>query len=373
MIPGLRRHTRGGWTVRLSGEDHYFPEAATEAEARRWYDGMVARWLAGGRKPLGTPRGRKDGVLTVRGLVERYREHADIYYLKERERGRRERTSAWRRAVGAAERLERTFGDMAAADFTRAEFKAVRNTWTAGTNDRGVRNSRETVNKMGDCVRACFAWGAAEGLVPAVVLAEIDLVGHLPRGRCGLDDRPAVPPAPEDAVEAVLAVAEPPLAAMIRLQRWTGMRPGEVCGLRRKHLAMEGEVWRYDVPASVNKSEHTGRGRVVWIGPRARAVLVPYLDRQPAAGGGLFFSSRGRPFTPAAYRDAVAVRCRRAGVAHWHPNQLRHSAATEIARAEAMRGLDAAMRSLGHSQSAVTRRYVEDRGDVERRIAEAMG
>lgn len=373
MIPGLRKHSRGQWTVELSKEHHYFPKTATEAEARQWYDGLVARWLAGGRKPLGTPRARKTGVLTVRTLTERYLDHARVYYLKERGRGRKEATSSLRRVKLAIEALVRLYGDTAAEDFTRAEFKTVRGVWETSVNRHGRRNTRVTVNMMADTVRGCFLWGAREGIVPAVVMTEIDIVGHLPRGRCGLDDPDPIPPAPEDAVEAVLAIAEPPLAAMIRIQRLTGMRPGEICGLRKKHLVMEGTVWRYNVPASVNKTVHRGKTRTVWIGPQAQAILTPYLERQPAKDGPLFFGTRGKPFGTMAYYDAVARRCRKANVAHWHPNQLRHSAATEIARAEAMRGLDAAMKSLGHSQNDVTRRYVEDQGAVERRIAETMG
>ena len=134
MIPGLRKHTRGEWTVRLSKEDHYFPETATEAEANQWYDGLVARWLAGGRKPLGTPRARKAGVLTVRTLVERYRAHVEVYYVKERERGRKELTSFGRRTMIAVTALDRLYGDLPVDQFTRVEFKTVRGVWEQGVN-----------------------------------------------------------------------------------------------------------------------------------------------------------------------------------------------------------------------------------------------
>jgi site-specific recombinase XerC len=41
---------------------------------------------------------------------------------------------------------------------------------------------------------------------------------------------------------------------------------------------------------------------------------------------------------------------------HWHPNQLRHSAATKIRR---QFGLEAAQVILGHSKADVTQIYAE--------------
>ncbi|MEO0531929.1 MAG: hypothetical protein AAF266_15345 [Planctomycetota bacterium] len=69
------------------------------------------------------------------------------------------------------------------------------------------------------------------------------------------------------------------VADMVRVQRLTGMRPGEVLELRPCDLDRTEKVWAYR-PAS-HKTEHHGRDRVVFIGPRAQAVLEPYLQREP--------------------------------------------------------------------------------------------
>ena len=49
-------------------------------------------------------------------------------------------------------------------------------------------------------------------------------------------------------------------------------------------------------------------------------------------------------------------RVKRAGVPHWHPNQLRHTKATEIRRDA---GLDAARVVLGHRSPQMTEVYAE--------------
>lgn len=54
--------------------------------------------------------------------------------------------------------------------------------------------------------------------------------------------------------------------------------------------------------------------------------------------------------------NAVAVACVKAGVPHWHPNQLRHLHATEVRRRF---GLEAAQAALGHARADVTQVYAE--------------
>ncbi len=76
-------------------------------------------------------------------------------------------------------------------------------------------------------------------------------------------------------------------------------------------------------------------------------------------------------YSTASYRRAIARACRRAGVAIWHPNQLRHSAATEIRRRF---GLEAAQLVLGHSSALVTEAvYAERDAAIVQRIMSEMG
>jgi integrase len=63
------------------------------------------------------------------------------------------------------------------------------------------------------------------------------------------------------------------VADMVRFQRLTGCRPGEVCILRPFDLDMTGDVWLYR-PES-HKTEHHDRDRIVAIGPKAQDILRP--------------------------------------------------------------------------------------------------
>ena len=70
------------------------------------------------------------------------------------------------------------------------------------------------------------------------------------------------------------------VADMVRFQRRTGCRPGEVCQLRPMDMDRSSEVWQYR-PAS-HKTEYLGRERIIFIGPKAQAVILPYLLRDAA-------------------------------------------------------------------------------------------
>ena len=72
---------------------------------------------------------------------------------------------------------------------------------------------------------------------------------------------------------------------------------------------------------------------------------VPKRKRQP-----------GDHYTSESYCRTIKAACKRAGVPHWHPHQLRHNAATWLRKEF---GLDVARVILGHSSSSVTEIYAE--------------
>ena len=63
---------------------------------------------------------------------------------------------------------------------------------------------------------------------------------------------------------------------MIQVQQFAGTRPGEITAMRGCDLNMTGDVWEY-VPKS-HKTEHHGKTRMVFIGPKAQAVLRSFLN-----------------------------------------------------------------------------------------------
>jgi integrase len=70
------------------------------------------------------------------------------------------------------------------------------------------------------------------------------------------------------------------------------------------------------------------------------------------------------------YRQAITRACEEAEVPHWHPNQLRHNAATRIRE---LFGLEAAKTILGHRLVETTQIYAESDRKRAREIVERVG
>jgi len=78
----------------------------------------------------------------------------------------------------------------------------------------------------------------------------------------------------------------------------------------------------------------------------------------------------GRSYTPWALVYAVRVAAEKAGVPHWHPNQLRHLRRTEVRQ---QYGVEAAQVILGHARADVTQVYAERDGTRTERVAGESG
>jgi integrase len=218
-------------------------------------------------------------------------------------------------------------------------------------------------------------------------------VPGLAKGRTKAVEYEPVGPVPDEDVEATLPHLPPVVRAMVQFQRLTGCRPGEATMLRPMDIDRTSAVWCY-TPAG-HKTEHYGRVRRIFIGPRAQAELLPWLLRPAEA---YCFSPkesaaaeangsaeprtqrqkahrprparRGTRYTKDSYWRAINRACLRAKVTPWSPNQLRHSSATAIRKAY---GLEAAQLVLGHAKADVTQLYAERDFEVARRIMEKVG
>ena len=62
--------------------------------------------------------------------------------------------------------------------------------------------------------------------------------------------------------------------------------------------------------------------------------------------------------------------CKKAGVPHWSPNQLRHLVGTKIRREL---GLEASQVVLGHAHADVTQIYAERNAELARQAMEKLG
>jgi integrase len=155
-------------------------------------------------------------------------------------------------------------------EFGPLALKVIQRTLIKRNISRGVVNGR--IEK----IKRVFKWAVSEQLAPAGTSHALQTVSGIQRGRT--DARETRPVRPVAAtVDAMLPHTPAVVADMVRLQRLTGARPGEICMLRPCDVDAAGDVGRY-VPES-HKTEHYGRERVIFIGPKALDVLKPYLPR----------------------------------------------------------------------------------------------
>ncbi|MBN2561143.1 MAG: tyrosine-type recombinase/integrase [Phycisphaerae bacterium] len=372
-LPSYRHHKASGQAVvTLSGRDHYLgPYGSAESHAE--YKRLIAEWLSAGQQsPASFARHEPDKRdVRIDELLLAYLHFAEGYYVKN---GRP--TCEVTNIKHAMEPLASLYGRMPIAGFGPAHLKTVRQRMIDADLSRKVINAR--VNRL----RRVFKWGVENELVEPPVLLALQAVAPLRNGRTKARETRPVSPVPEASVEAVLPLVTRPVRAMIELQRLTGMRPGEVIQMRPCDLDMSGSIWEYR-PAS-HKTEHHGLDRVVFIGPRAQKVLRPFLRRNVRSH---LFSPReavrdawcrqtlnaknkpraskrkARPkkqpgwrYTTKSYCYAIHKACKKAGVACWGPNRLRHYAATFLRRRY---GIEAARVILGHQSVGITEVYAE--------------
>jgi integrase len=291
------------------------------------------------------------------------------------------------------------YGDLPAAEFGPLALKAVRQKFI----DLGW--CRKTVNQQVERLRRIFRWAVAEELVPPAVHAALVAVAGLRRGRTEAPDTEPVQPVADAIVGATVPFLGRHVRTMVELQRVTGMRPGEVCRMRLADIDRSVVPWVYK--PSRHKTQHLGKSRSVMIGPRGKALIEAFIAGGTVAdpSGPLFSPRRMREerfaemrakrktrvqpsqadrrtqnpdprklpaaqYTPNAYALAVRRAAKRAGVEHWHPNQLRHTFGT-LAREK--HGLEAAQHLLGHSRSDVTERYAKTAASVAAAAAAIIG
>lgn len=272
------------------------------------------------------------------------------------------------------------YGTMRVADFKPSGLRAVRSKWI----ESGA--ARDVANRYAGKLVKVIAWGVARELVPAATLAPLREVERLKAGQTAARDPAPVVSADPAAVSCVLPHlhADPArravLAAMIEVQRHSGMRPGELVTLRAGMIDRTREPWVCDLSNDgANKNLHKGKGRVIYFGPRSRGVLAPLLKVVTKPDEFVFRFKRERkvrlgtrPLSRHEYGRLVALACKRAGVAEWTPNQLRHLRATEIM--DVYESSADAAKVLGNSPEVLSRVYADDPGGAAaRRIAEETG
>lgn len=397
-IPSYLPHPASGQArVRVNGRDFYLGPFGSP-ESKQAYARFIAENFGNGEPPsLAIPTGEK---LCVAALIVKYDDYARSYYVKNGS------PTDERYAIKAAVApLVRLYGDTPADEFSPKRLKAVREEIVAkGRKGKGKAKTREGepltrkyVNYRIACIVRIFKWAVEEELVPVTVYQALKAVAPLSKGRTsGVRESVAVKPVPDEHIPPVLAVVSPQIAAMIRLQLLTGMRPDEVTIMRPVDIDRSGEIWVYR--PYTHKTEHHDIEKLILLGPKAQEILSPWLEREPNAylfspkevweakvasrrKAGKRVQQRRRRrrrvaqpprehYNDEGYCQAVERACKRAGVPKWTPGQLRHNAGTKV---RAKFGAEAAQLVLGHQNLSTTEIYAEKDMARYRQIAKEIG
>lgn len=292
-IPSLRRHRPSGRAVvTLSGRDHYlgaWPEdqPAPPPDVRAAYDRLIQEWLANHRRPVPTVEQRRTAILagedtdaavvglTVCELAVRFLAHADGYY--------RRPDGTPTDEVGnfkyALRPLVHLYGRRSARKLRPRHLKAVRRLMVFGYDhpEYGGQKplARKVVNARVARLVRVFKWAAAEELAPAGVYRRLATLPPLRKGRTAARETGRVLPVAAEHVDAVQPHVRPPVAAMVRLQWLSGMRPGEVTALRLAEIDRSGAVWFYR--PGMHKTSHLEGERVVALGPTAQRMILDFV------------------------------------------------------------------------------------------------
>jgi integrase len=388
--------------VRIDGRDHYLGKHGSPESWERYHRLLADRASVGrSSTPAEPPTGGSANERTVAEVILAYWDHAQAHYRQPDGTPSEELAN-----IKAALRPLRKLSALSPArDFGPLALRAVR--------DEMVRSglARTSVNARVNRIRRVFKWAASVELVPVAVVQALATVAGLQKGRTGARETDPVAPVAVDVVERTLPFLSRPVAALVRLQLLTGMRPGEACSMTGRDLTPGEEAWIYR-PES-HKTAWRGKSREVPLGPKAVELIRGFLKPDPDAF--LFSpadavaeqvarraagrksrptpsersrrsvapgSGHNRRYNRASYRNAILRACDRAfphpsitkargkpltdeeqaeleswrGTHRWHPNQLRHTVATEV---RARFGLEASQVVLGHARADVTQVYAE--------------
>ena len=386
-IPKYRLHKGSGQALVQINRDRIYLGTYGSEESKEKYERLVAEWLSSGRQrvspPIANPNAKVD--LTVNELILAYWHFAESLLLQggETDQGvdlhagsdppAPASCTATPSPASSAPRPSRPFGS----------------TWST----KGSPEASSTVALAVSSGRSSGQWPrswcrlrSSTGCRPWPAFASARR-RHVKPSPCG--------PSPDLYVAVILPFVTPHVAAMVKLQRLSGMRASELvvmrpCGHRhraetsgftsrstirtagggtesrfrlglkrrrsssrssagtRRHSFLprwKAEKWRLE-----HRPPYHGKERKTKIYPselrqREKLKAARRQQRKPKR------PKRDR-YDTNSYRQAIEYgfkKAKKAGfvVPHWHPHQLRHNRGTEVRRKY---GIEAAQVALGHAQ-----------------------
>lgn len=157
---------------------------------------------------------------------------------------------------------------------------------------------------------------------------------------------------------------DPQLHTLVLLALSTASRAGELLNMAWRDVDLEeGRMLLGRKPGQQSRLETTnGTARAAWVSGEALRLLQAHSRERVHSDNDLVFYSPGRSGGRSIYNyhDPFVAAVKAAGVEDFHFHDLRHSAATYLARAGAT---EQQLRAVGGWKSNVVNKYVHLAGD----------
>lgn len=336
-------------------------------ESYREFDRLVAEWHASGGNSEPTPTLDP----TVSQVISGWLEAAELDYA--------ETSREISHFENVLKHLRQLYGEAQAKDFRAKQLESFRDYLVREIGWSPPTTARQVVR-----VRTVWRWAEKEGMVPAGSWEHLRTVRATPRQ--GVERREPTPPTFEQVLAAIKFLRRP-VRAMVLVQWWAGMRPGEAMSMRPADLDRESipGVWVYQ-PATHKNAWRPGRKdeRIV-LGPKAQAVIAqlirweepdaPIFRPEDAIAEQLAARSANRTgpgrkkekkvrrshrrtiggcYSSETYSRALARACQQATIFPFTAYDLRHAAKMRLDR---VAGTEAARTVLRHKHINTTQLY----------------
>jgi integrase len=414
-VPTYQLHSSGRARIRTydaNGErvEIVLPGDYGSDESKQEYERILAQIRGNGGTIFAFQTAKSKNDLTIAELVAAFMAHAKTYYVDPITKMPTSEISA---LAAAFRPLVRLHARQPAVEFGPLSLQTLRTAMLSGSwmNDeerrakpgRRIGLARTTCNKNINRIKLLFKWAASNELIPASVHHGLLAVPGLRRGRSGARETAPVKPISMAIVNDTLPHLRPIVRDMVRVLLLTGMRCGEACIMRACDLDVSGEIWIYRPER--HKGLWRGKERAIAIGPKAQAIIKPYLGTKlnaylfsPAAQGEMIQAERranrktplypshmkrnadkkkldgrrrpGDRFKVTGVNKAIGKACRRAKIEHWHTHQLRHSASLAFVREL---GLESARAALGHATVDMSAMYAGHDLEAAKNVAKRIG
>ena len=379
-IPALRSHAGKGLAYVCIKRKQYLLGPIGSEEAQENYRRLIDLWLSGGRRlpadfnladflaptvgevaPPTASANVESARVTLREVLAGYLDHVERSYSS------REPANIASRMRLFSRYWSRNVGEEAPVTSLR---HAVLCDYLMHLAAKGLSWGYST--KCRRDILAMVSWAVTRGLAPPSLRADLREVPNLKRSTPGLRSDCRVKAVSREVIDATLPHLPPSVAAMVELGYLTGARSCEIRAFRAEQVRRVSDCdWRIVLETHKNSWRANAEPRVVFLKGRAleivrercaRVLEGPLFSPQDEQARGN--SGNRRPYSQNHFARIIAQVCKKHGILHWSPGQLRHSAATWMVRdyqPEVARIL------LGHSSVRTTERYRESDHDAAAR------